>query len=268
MILLPHRRENDATKEARDHEIRRSVSSAAGPDHQPQARTGAVGREGRLGFYRRRDRPALQRQGPARDTVPLTPNILSVDPQVYLYEDVLQEPLRAAVADFLKSTSWHFGATSDKTERSYPYWYKHFAGVFDQKDLGTKITDCLDQLRCEAPIIAAVWDYLNERIFRDHILVRCYANSYPYGSEGVVHRDANDTRHHTAIFYPNSTWDMNWAGETMFFRLQQPPEILTTVWPRPNRLVIFRGIIPHVARGISRSCPLLRTTLMFKTKKL
>jgi SM-20-related protein len=202
-----------------------------------------------------------------KDIVHLTPNILSVDPQVYLYEDVLQEPLRAEVADFLKSTSWHFGATSDKTEGSYPYWYKHFAGVFDQKDLRTEITDCSDQLRREAPIIAAVWHYLKERIFRDHILVRCYANSYPYGSEGVVHRDANDTRHHTAIFYPNSIWDMNWAGETMFFRLQQPPEILTTVWPRPNRLVVFQGIIPHVARGISRSCPLLRTTLMFKTKK-
>jgi hypothetical protein len=29
--------ENDATKEARDDEIRRSVPSVAGPDHQPQA---------------------------------------------------------------------------------------------------------------------------------------------------------------------------------------------------------------------------------------
>src|SRR4030088_2595035 len=59
--------ENDATEEARDDEIRRSVPSAAGPDHQPQARTGAVGREGRLELYRRRDRAALQRQGPAWD---------------------------------------------------------------------------------------------------------------------------------------------------------------------------------------------------------
>ena len=202
-----------------------------------------------------------------KDMIPLTPHILSVDPQIYLYEDVLQEPLRSEVAEFLKSTSWQFGGTSDKTGRSYPYWYKHFAGVFDQKDLGTEIRDCSDRLEREAPIIATVWDYLKDRIFRDHILVRCYANSYPYGSEGAVHLDADDPRHYTAIFYPNSIWDLNWAGETIFFRLQQPPEILTAVWPRPNRLVLFQGIIPHVARGISRSCPLLRTTLMFKTRK-
>src|SRR5260370_34567268 len=59
--------ENDATEAARDDEIRRSVPSAVGPDHQPQARTGAAGRPGRLGLYRRRDCPALQRQGSARD---------------------------------------------------------------------------------------------------------------------------------------------------------------------------------------------------------
>jgi transposase, IS5 family len=34
---------------------------------QPQARTGAACRPDRLGLYRRRDRPTLQRQGPARD---------------------------------------------------------------------------------------------------------------------------------------------------------------------------------------------------------
>jgi SM-20-related protein len=203
-----------------------------------------------------------------KDIIPLTPNILSIDPQVHLYEDILQDPLRAEAADFLTSRSWQFGGTSDITGRSYPYWYIHFAGIFDQKGVGTEVKDCSEQLGREAPTIAAVWDYLKRRIFRDHILVRCYANSYPYGSDGVVHRDANDPHHYTAIFYPHSIWDLNWAGETIFFRIQQPPEILTTVWPRPNRLVVFQGIIPHVARGISRSCPLLRTTLMFKTKKL
>src|SRR5271154_181842 len=60
--------ENDATEEARDDEIRRSVPSAAGPDHQPQARTGAARWPDRLGLYRRRDRTALQRQGPAGDS--------------------------------------------------------------------------------------------------------------------------------------------------------------------------------------------------------
>ena len=202
------------------------------------------------------------------DLIPRTPNILSIDPPVHVYDDLLKEPLRSKADDYLNSRSWNFGATSGATGRSYPYWYCHFAGIFGQRAVEAEISDCSEQLRQQAPIIVAVWDYLRSQILRDHILVRCYANSYPYGTEGVVHRDADDTRHYTSIFYPNSKWDLNWAGETMFFRLQQPPEILAAVWPRPNRLVVFQGIIPHVARGISRSCPVLRTTLMFKTKRL
>jgi SM-20-related protein len=200
------------------------------------------------------------------DVISLTPNILSADPQVYLYDDIFPDTLRTEVAEFLKSISWHFGGTSDKTGRSYPFWYNHFAGVLGPKVSRAEIADCTEQLEREAPTIGAAWHYLKSRVFRDHILVRCYANSYPYGTEGTVHLDADDTRHYTAIFYPNTSWDLNWAGETIFFR--QPPEIIAAVWPRPNRLVVFQGTIPHVARGISRSCPLLRTTLMFKTKKL
>jgi len=212
----------------------------------------------------------FSKQGEDQRNHPLAPNILSNDPQVYLYDDVLQEPLRTNLSDFLNSRSWHFGGTFGMTGKGYPFWYCNFAGIFfdeKQKDVKQKEEDCSEQLRLKAPILAAVWDYLKERIFQGHLLVRCYANSYPYGSEGTVHKDTNDLRHYTAIFYPNSAWDLNWAGETMFFRLQQPPEILTTVWPRPNRLVVFQGIIPHVARGISRSCPILRTTLMFQTEK-
>jgi SM-20-related protein len=28
---------------------------------------------------------------------------------------------------------------------------------------------------------------------------------------------------------------------------------------------VFKGNIPHLARGVSRTCPVLRITLMFKT---
>jgi SM-20-related protein len=41
-------------------------------------------------------------------------------------------------------------------------------------------------------------------------------------------------------------------------------DVLCAVYPKPNRLVSFPGEIPHVARGISHMCPLLRITLMFK----
>jgi SM-20-related protein len=49
------------------------------------------------------------------------------------------------------------------------------------------------------------------------------------------------------------------------FFTQDGSDILASIYPKPNRLIVFPGAIPHVARGISRTCPKLRITLMFKT---
>src|ERR1700730_791780 len=190
--------------------------------------------------------------------------LLSQEPVVAVYDDCLPEAQRAEVDHFLQRTPWYFGATSDLTGKSYNYWYKHFAGVFQGRlHPGEKLTDCSIQLDNHAPIIGDMWKLLQAQLFPDHILARCYANGHSFGSEGTVHVDSDSADSLTAIFYPNRIWDINWAGETILFH-RQPPEILATVWPRPNRLIVFPGTIPHVARGISRSCPLLRITLMFK----
>jgi SM-20-related protein len=31
-------------------------------------------------------------------------------------------------------------------------------------------------------------------------------------------------------------------------------------------MLMFEGTLPHVARGVSRICPVMRVTLMFKTE--
>jgi SM-20-related protein len=55
------------------------------------------------------------------------------------------------------------------------------------------------------------------------------------------------------------------CGETVFFN-QEETDIIASIYPKPNRLVMFQGTIPHTARGVSRICPVLRITLMFKTE--
>ena len=109
-----------------------------------------------------------------------------------------------------------------------------------------------------------MWARLSSTVLKDHRLSRCYANSYPDGAEGALHTDSNIASHLTAIYYPHLEWHPNYAGETVFFDAVSG-EILTAIYPRPNRLVIFPGTIPHVARAASRACPSVRTTLMFKT---
>ena len=61
----------------------------------------------------------------------------------------------------------------------------------------------------------------------------------------------------------NSNWDTNWGGETVFYS-KDKSEVLKAVIPSYGRVVAFQGNINHKAAALSRVCPKVRTTLMFK----
>ena len=102
------------------------------------------------------------------------------------------------------------------------------------------------------------------RCFRATRLIRCYANGTTYGSDGTIHIDSKSDRGFTSVYYSHPAWYPRWAGETVIFN-DDKSDIVASVYPKPNRLVVFAGNAPHVARGVSRTCPVLRVTLMFKT---
>jgi len=68
----------------------------------------------------------------------------------------------------------------------------------------------------------------------------------------------------TAVYYPHLQWDPDWGGETLIFN-REKNDVIAAIYPRPNRLLLFPGFVYHVARGVSRACPVMRITLMFKT---
>jgi SM-20-related protein len=179
-------------------------------------------------------------------------------------DELLAEDRQKALLAFLKGPGWSFGAFSDPSPGAPRYWYKHFAGLRrdgpEPVDPATYEAD----LEAAAPLVAEVWRQLKADTLAGHVLTRCYANGHPYGADGGLHFDANVAGHFTAIYYPHLAWRPNWAGETVFFNAAGD-EIIASIYPRPNRLVVFPGMIPHVARGVARVCPEMRITLMFKT---
>ena len=64
------------------------------------------------------------------------------------------------------------------------------------------------------------------------------------------------------MFYLNKLWDVSYAGETIF--LNNIGDITNSVIPKPGRVVIFDGTIPHAAREVSRICVELRMVATFK----
>ena len=182
---------------------------------------------------------------------------------IRVFDNLLPPEAQTALYGWLKGPGWSYGAFSDSGPNPSRYWYKHFAGVArDGEPLDPPTFEAA--LAKVAPMVGAVWSALKAGPLSGHQLTRCYANGYPAGAEGGVHYDASVPGHYTAIYYPHLEWRAGWAGETVFFNAAQD-EIVASAYPRPNRLVVFPGTMPHVARPITRDCPQLRITLMFKT---
>lgn len=187
------------------------------------------------------------------------------------FDNFLSELRHKQVNAFLHQPGWAFGWKSSSrsgSADSYAFWHKHFAGSKGTDHPGKEQQlpyDCAEELQRNAPLLHAFWQHLESTILKGHTLVRCYANGYPYGSEGTLHTDAISPKSFTSMYYPHERWFPNWAGETVWFD-EEKTDIIASVYPKPNRMVVFPGTTPHVARGISRTCPILRVTLMFKTE--
>jgi SM-20-related protein len=184
-------------------------------------------------------------------------------------DNILDESKRQEIFEFLCRPGWAFGWRSDPKRDKYAFWHKHFAGnvMPDHyaRDGMEKPFACADQLKHTTPLLYQFWLDLEARILPGHELIRCYANGQPFGSEGSIHTDSLSNDSYTAIYYPHAKWHPNWGGETLFFNKERT-DLIEAVYPCPNRLVVFSGTIPHVARGVARVCPELRITLMFKTE--
>jgi SM-20-related protein len=183
---------------------------------------------------------------------------------IRIIEDVLQADEQSPLNAFLREGGWSYGAYSSEEPGASRYWYKHFAGYFKDGREPRTAEGIEHELERSAPRVCALWRRLKSSVLAGHALTRCYANAYPAGSEGGLHTDSNEPDHFTAIYYPHLKWSPNWAGETVFFNADGT-DIIASAYPKPNRLVVFSGRIPHVARAASRTCPELRVTLMFKT---
>jgi SM-20-related protein len=183
---------------------------------------------------------------------------------IAIYDDFLSRERHQEINEFLSGPGWAFGAFSDPAPGACRYWFKHFAGIVKDGREKSDPVEFEQQLARNAPPVARMWNGLRTGALSGHVLSRCYANGYPSGAEGGLHMDSNIPEHFTSIYYPHPAWHPNFAGETLFFN-KEGSDIIAAVYPKPNRLVVFPGVIPHVARGVSRTCPQLRITLMFKT---
>jgi Rps23 Pro-64 3,4-dihydroxylase Tpa1-like proline 4-hydroxylase len=127
--------------------------------------------------------------------------------------------------------------------------------------------------------VKMLWDYFSSKfkVGFEH-LGSCYLNGLTHGIEAHAHIDESSTGHTTVIFYLCDGWNLHWGGETVFFNkefVKDPTdesyynnEIIKSVLPRNNRMVLFDSHITHAVRPISITYKGLRKTLMFKLRNI
>lgn len=158
------------------------------------------------------------------------------------------------VSDHVNGHHWKYGWPSNKS-MGYAHWNKNFA-----QDSGGS-TNGLDIANKLSEPISSVWNHIRAQHLSDVKLIRCYANAHTYGVEGYPHTDSNRPADRTLVLYLNKEWRREWGGETIVYDDQ---DIVHAEIPKFNHGIIFPGNQFHVARGVTRICPALRMTLMFK----
>ena len=83
-----------------------------------------------------------------------------------------------------------------------------------------------------------------------------------------IHQDEGESELNevfTIMFYLNKKWDVTYGGETYFLD-HTHNNLWKSILPKPARVVLFDGSIPHAAREVSRICTDLRMVATFKYK--
>lgn len=167
-----------------------------------------------------------------------------------IHKDVLKKCLY-----ILNKANWTYGWPSN-TGVPYGHW-----NVDITRTSKSNPTDVSDRL---PDAFADVWEVINNEFFGGVAkLTRCYSNRHTFGTEGYIHTDTNRAQDQTCVVYLDEEWSADWGGETNFYNTNMT-EIIKSVLPAFGRTAVFPGNIPHCARGVTRICPKVRTTLMFK----
>jgi len=91
---------------------------------------------------------------------------------------------------------------------------------------------------------------------------RIHVNCLPYGDLLYTHQDGSPRASLTGLYFGNAKWQVDWQGELII--CHPDGESLYAIEPKPGRIVLFPGEIPHRAGAPSRACYAHRLTIGHK----
>lgn len=187
--------------------------------------------------------------------------------QIIQLNDDYQKTLRGLRGFYLEQGLTYGWRANRDLEYDQGHWNKM---ILSESKMFPYNHDLMPYIK-QHPDIQKIWNLVKEQL-GDRCLLRCYINSYTYGTDGYAHQDDSWTQKtfgvnsttETILIYLNEGWHIDWAGETVIYD-DAVQEIETSILPKFGRMIIFDSSKWHAARPLSRACKQLRSVLVFKT---
>ena len=160
-----------------------------------------------------------------------------------LYDNVLTEEEHILCYNNLRfGTNWEFSQVSSKEkEDGFYFWYNELSNnQFYNQTFFSRIKKITG---------------------KEFSLKAVYANGQTYGLSGDLHVDSNDDSSYTFLYYVNPYWDVRWGGATIIYT---DADKYTSITPKPNTAIMFKGNTLHAGMEPTRHCKELRITIAFK----
>jgi SM-20-related protein len=179
-----------------------------------------------------------------------------------LLDDAITPQEQKQLSEAFSGALWRYDWPVNSAPLVRPFWHFFIAGSQRQS-----LACCEDELADHERwgFLIDIWKRISTAHMQNSRLIGVYANGQTWGQDSPIHRDNLPSEPgRTAVLFCNDYWTTTWSGELLFCN-NAKTDVITAVLPKPGRIVIFDGEMPHRAKSPSIDCDRLRTTIAFKT---
>lgn len=181
---------------------------------------------------------------------------------ICVVDNAVTDEEQCQIAEQLHAAIWRFGWPINHAPFARPCWHSFIAG---SQRVERQSSDAELANHPQWGFLSTFWGRVRSTHMPEATLLGVYANGQTFGQDSPIHRDNKASEKGlTVVMFCNDHWATCWGGELVFYD-HQKENIIKAVLPKPGRIVIFNGHVPHSARSPSADCERLRMTLAFKT---
>lgn len=181
---------------------------------------------------------------------------------ICVIDDGITDEEHTKILQLLTGSLWRYGWPYPYSPLERPCWHSFIAGT-----RRNELEDCEQELRArpEWAFLANIWARIKAAHMPSAKLLGVYANGQTSSQDGPIHRDNTaEEPGKTVMLFCSEHWATCWGGELVFYDADKE-NIVLSVQPKPRRVVVFNGEVPHGARAPGVSCNRLRMSIAFKT---